>query len=454
MLSKLFTQKRNSAAESTSDTAVMNMIDQTQATIRFRPDGTIVTANQNFLDVTGYSLEEIVGGHHSMFLSQKDKETPEYARFWLDLAEGKAFTDQFPRVAKSGQTIWIQATYAPLFDDNQNVVEVMKIATDITERQRGIMSIAQALEALSEGDLQGELEVSAIADLREIGLSFRKALLQLSNSISEVQEIASGVERTASEMGSASSELSKRTETQAATLEETAAAIEELTATVRASAKGASEVETAAIEAKRTAEKGGIVVKQGIEAMSLIESSSLKIANIISVIDDIAFQTNLLALNAGVEAARAGEAGRGFAVVASEVRNLAQRASSAAGEIKLLIKASSEHVTSGVHLIGNAGQELDKIIEVVAAISTNVSEIAKGASEQATTLNEINTGVAQLDSVTQHNAAMVEQTTAAGQALASDARKLTRAVSAFKTGNHGFTSTPLPSTQMMQRAAM
>ena len=179
--------------------------------------------------------------------------------------------------------------------------------------------------------------------------------------------------------------------------------------------------------------KGGQVVNDTVEAMALIEESSTQISKIIAVIDDIAFQTNLLALNAGVEAARAGDAGRGFAVVASEVRALAQRASDAAREIKALIDKSSGHVSNGVSLVDRAGDELKKIIEGVATISTHVVEIARGTSEQFSSLEEINGAISQLDQVTQHNAAMVEETAAAGTNLANDARELAKQVSTFQT---------------------
>ncbi|MCG7628474.1 methyl-accepting chemotaxis protein [Epibacterium sp. MM17-32] len=410
------------------------MIDKTQATIRFQSDGTIIEANENFLSTVGYSLDEIVGRHHSMFVDEEYARSEEYSNFWTQLAAGESFTDQFPRVTKHGDIVWIQATYAPLHDHEGNVIGVMKIASDITERQTGVAEIAKALEDLSNGNLELTFQKSNLPDLRLIGDNLEKASQRLRASISMVQEISSAIERTSREICEASSDLSKRTETQAATLEQTAAAMEELTATVRQSAEGASEVEASTVEAKKTAENGGAVVAKGVEAMARIESSSQQITNIISVIDDIAFQTNLLALNAGVEAARAGEAGRGFAVVASEVRGLAQRSSEAAGEIKALITESSSHVKAGVELVGNAGEELEKIINVVATIADNIADIARGASEQSITLGEINTGVAQMDSVTQHNAAMVEETTAAGQTLASDADKLASSISSFRVG--------------------
>ncbi|MFV1947756.1 methyl-accepting chemotaxis protein [Phaeobacter sp. A86a-3e] len=428
---------KKKSAESTMQQSVMDMIDRTQAMIQFEPDGTIIEANANFLGAIGYPLEEIQGKHHSMFVDPDYARSESYAEFWRDLAAGKAFTDQFPRVAKSGKTIWIQATYAPVLDSEGKTIRVIKLASDITARQNCVEEISRALEALSDGDLSYRVPTSDLPDMRVLCDAFNKAQDTLMGAVETVKAVAEAVGSTASEISQSSSELSHRTETQAATLEETAAAIEELTSTVRSAADGAREVEEIVSNARVTAEESGEVVNSAVTAMSQIEESSGKISQIISVIDDIAFQTNLLALNAGVEAARAGEAGRGFAVVASEVRALAQRSSDAAGEIKQLITESSQYVGNGVKLVRRAGEELQKIIGSVSTISGHVSQIATGAAEQSVTLVEINTGVSQLDQVTQHNAAMVEEATAASQTLSNDANELTRQISIFKTGSGG-----------------
>lgn len=434
----LFFKKKSQSESSDAglSMAIANMIERTQATIEFDTKGNIVSANKNFLDTVGYTLDEIVGKHHSMFVDDDYAQSQDYAEFWTGLAEGRAFTDQFPRVTKNGERIWIQATYGPGYDAKGKVNRVVKVATNVTARRRGLEAVAAGLNALEKGDLGARVVVSEIPDIGDLGRAFNRSVEQLEETVSTAKEVSTGVGRTASNISHSSQELSQRTESQAATLEETAAAIEELTSTVQAAADGAKKVEVIVGEAKSLASHSGVVVDEAIDAMSKIESSSEEISKIISVINDIAFQTNLLALNAGVEAARAGEAGRGFAVVASEVRALAQRSADAAGEIKQLIEQSKHHVGNGVDLVGKTGDELKQIIDSVGTISNHVSDIARGAQEQSTTLVEINSGVSQLDQVTQQNVAMVEESSGVSQALSSDADQLMRQLNVFKTKNN------------------
>ncbi|OED48356.1 chemotaxis protein [Rhodobacteraceae bacterium (ex Bugula neritina AB1)] len=310
------------------------------------------------------------------------------------------------------------------------------------KRSRVVGVLSSKLSALSHGDLTAQITEVFPEDYEQLRQDFNATAKNLSGTVEQVIAAASSIRSGAAEISQASDDLSHRTESQAATLEQTAAALDELTASVKSAAEGARSVEATMDEAKEEARTSGEVVQSAVSAMTEIEESSTKISQIISVIDDIAFQTNLLALNAGVEAARAGEAGRGFAVVASEVRALAQRSSDAAMEIKVLISDSSGQVARGVDLVGKAGDALQSIVSQVSHISQLVSGIAEGAAEQSTGLNEINTGVTQLDQVTQQNAAMVEEATAAGHMLKTDASKLSDLVAHFKIAGGSLPAAP------------
>ncbi len=300
------------------------------------------------------------------------------------------------------------------------------------EQHDVVQHLSSGLVRLSRGDFSQHIDAEFSGSHEKLRQNFNLTIDTLSGTVSRVIQASGSISNGAAEISQASDDLSHRTESQAATLEQTAAALDQLTVSVKAAADGARSVESTMDEAKHEAKSSEEVVQNAVSAMTEISNSSSHIGQIITVIDDIAFQTNLLALNAGVEAARAGEAGRGFAVVASEVRGLAKRSSEAAMEIKVLINASAEQVGRGVDLVGKAGAALNTIVGRVNEISELVSDITEGAVEQSTGLAEINIGVTQLDQVTQQNAAMVEQSTAAGYLLKADAVKLTEVVAGFK----------------------
>lgn len=308
--------------------------------------------------------------------------------------------------------------------------EVVKTATAAQEQVVG--ALGAGLSKLAASDLTHRIEQSFPADYERLRVDFNRAMDAVSEVMTAVTEATSGINNGASDIRQASDDLSQRTEQQAASLEETAAAMDEITGTVRETAAGASRANAVVAEAREDAEQSGDVVRRAVDAMNGIERASAEISEIITVIDGIAFQTNLLALNAGVEAARAGDAGRGFAVVASEVRALAQRSADAAKDVKAKIMASSEQVEVGVELVSETGKALQRIIGRIGDISALVGTIASSATQQANGLQQVNTAVSEMDGVTQQNAAMVEQATAAARSLAEEADELARRVSQFR----------------------
>ncbi|PDS40819.1 methyl-accepting chemotaxis protein [Rhizobium anhuiense] len=292
-------------------------------------------------------------------------------------------------------------------------------------------TLGDGLRRLAGGDVSFQLAEPFAEEYEQLREDFNTSLKQLGTAIGAVLQTVHSIDNGTREIASGAQDLSKRTEQQAASLEETAAALDEITTNVATASKRTDEARNVAQEANVSAERSAAVVSQAEQAMRRIEDSSEQISNIIGVIDEIAFQTNLLALNAGVEAARAGEAGKGFAVVAQEVRELAQRAATAAKEIKGLIEKSSVEVGTGVKLVLETGQSLKSIGDHVSQINQLMAAIATSAREQSTGLAEINTAVNQMDQSTQQNAAMVEQSTAAAASLSSEATRLRELVNQF-----------------------
>jgi methyl-accepting chemotaxis protein len=524
-------------------------VSKAQAVIEFTLDGTILTANQNFLDTMGYSLEEIRGKHHSMFAEAGVAQSAEYRAFWAKLARGEYDAGQYKRIARGGREVWIQASYNPIYDMSGKPFKVVKYATDISAQrkvarmnaafkgaldnvtanvmiadmdlnimymndaarvlmsngqadfrkdlpnfdatrlvgtnidtfhknpahQRGMLArldktfssalkiggrtmriIANPMlgeggerlgtvvewadrtqEVAVEAEVQTMVAAAVKGDVdRRIDVAGKEGFfLNLSNGINELTasmaevvsqvKVAAGeVSRGAEEISQGNANLSQRTEEQASSLEETASSMEEMTSTVKQNADNAGQANQLALAAREQAEKGGAVVAKAVKAMTEINDASSKIANIIGVIDEIAFQTNLLALNAAVEAARAGEQGRGFAVVATEVRNLAGRSATAAKEIKALIQDSVKKVEDGSTLVEQSGATLEQIVGAVKKVTDIVAEIAAASNEQSAGIEQVNKAVMQLDELTQQNAALVEQASAASQSMAEQARGL------------------------------
>jgi methyl-accepting chemotaxis protein len=543
--------------KSTEYEGELRAVSNAQAVIEFTTDGTILAANENFLKAVGYGLEEIRGQHHGMLLDAVQRSSAEFRAFWARLAAGEGEAGQYRRFGKGGREVWLQSTYNPIRDMDGKPFKVVEYSTDITaqvrqsalnaafkgaldnlssnvmvvdtdlniiymnDAMRDMMSGAQedfrrdlprfdasrllgasidsfhrnpahqrnllagldraftsqitiggrilrisvnpmvdadgkrlgtvlewadrTAELGIEADIKALVQSATSGDLTqrmdlhgksgvfaEIGKGINQLTENMSEVVSLVQASATEVSRCAVEISQGNADLSQRTEEQAASLEETASSMEEMTSTVKQNADNASQASQLATAARDLADKGGSVVGQAMRAMTEINDASRKIVDIIGVIDEIAFQTNLLALNAAVEAARAGEQGRGFAVVASEVRNLAGRSATAAKEIKGLIQDSVRKVGEGSQLVTQSGQTLDQIVTAVKKVSDIVGEIAGASREQSAGIEQVNKAVVQLDEMTQQNAALVEQASAASQSMADQARGLSEMMERYQ----------------------
>jgi methyl-accepting chemotaxis protein len=420
-------------------------IDKVMGIIEFDLKGNILAVNENFMNVTGYSENEIVGNHHSMFIDSVYKTSKEYKDFWDKLSRGEADRGAYKRLAKGGKEVWLQASYNPIFDASGRPFKVVKYATDITEQHRAseileaaVEETQHVIESAMAGDLTSRVPLEgksgAIASLCD---GVNALMDKMTEVLLSVREAGETINTAAGEISTGNNDLSQRTEQQASSLEETASSMEQLSSTVKQNAENAKQANQLAAAASGVAVKGGQVVGDVVTTMSEINSSARKIEDIISVIDGIAFQTNILALNAAVEAARAGEQGRGFAVVAGEVRNLAQRSASAAKEIKELISDSVNKVQEGTRLVENAGSTMTEIVSSVQRVTDIMGEISAASSEQSSGIDQVNTAITSMDEVTQQNAALVEEAAAAAESLVDQAISLMEVVGNFKLKGAG-----------------
>jgi len=446
----------DASLKAADDALRIEAISHAQAVVEFDLDGTVRAANENFLNAFGYRLDDVKGKNHGMFVDADYRQSLAYRQFWDALRRGENQVGLFKRTGAHGREVWVQASYNTLIKPSGEPYRVVKYATDITEQVRMKKGLDDA--TLEQTRVKQELD-SAVADTQSVVKSaidgnlmsripmqgktgeiaalcggintLLEATMTLITSIkTAAQEVQSG----AVEISRGNIDLSQRTEQQASSLEQTASSMEQMTSSVKQTADNAGQANQLATAARQQAENGGAIVASAVTAMSQINTSSKKIADIIGVIDEIAFQTNLLALNAAVEAARAGEQGRGFAVVASEVRNLAGRSATAAKEIKSLIQDSVAKVEEGSKLVDQSGKALEDIVASVKKVNDIVSEIAAASREQSSGIEQVGKAVAQMDEVTQQNAALVEESAAASQSIVDQAQGLNDVVARYQVG--------------------
>jgi len=411
----------------------LDAIDRANAVAEFDLSGNLIAANSSYQKIFDADQESVLLGRNLKQMLHKDSvDTGEYASMWCTLNDGDFVSGEFRHQTNNGDLRWVSGSFNPILDTSGKISKFVMFGQDVSSRKQAIDNIACTLADLEQGDLTSRVEGEFDVEFNLLRDSLNTSMEKLQLSMRDILDVANGVTQGANEIARGNADLRSRVESQAAALEQTASTMEEMTASAKNSAENAALVNERALETGDSANQGKDVVANAISSMCEISSASKRIADIISVIDEIAFQTNLLALNAAVEAARAGEQGRGFAVVAGEVRNLAQRSAQAAKEIGTLIKDSVDKVDEGTELVNTSGKMLEEITQKVLEVTQMVSEITGASRGQLSGIQQANTAVASMDSMTQQNAALVEEATAASADMSNAVEKMRRDLQFFQ----------------------
>ena len=387
----------------------LNAIDRANLVLELDLNGHIQLANDNLLKAVGYSASELKGKHLNKLMATDFSHTDASREIWRKLEAGDFASGEYKFADSRGEAVWISGSFNPILGEDGKPVSYVAYAINVTTRKNAINAISESLLALSDGDLTTRVNGSFDAEFNRVKDAFNSSVKRIQETLLTIHAVSDEVSQVADDLVLANRNLSARSESTAATLEETAASIEELTSASQANSDNANSAYTMAEQSEQSAERGQQVVEKAVTAMQKINESSIRIADIIEVINDIAFQTNLLALNAAVEAARAGDQGRGFAVVAGEVRNLAQRSASSAKEIEQLIKASNQNVKVGTELVNSSGDTLKEINHSILKVNEMIRDIRDSSEQQLAGITQINVSVADIDQATQQNVTMVEE---------------------------------------------
>lgn len=428
------------------EAAVLAAISKSQAVIEFSLDGTVLTANENFLNVLGYTLGEIQGKHHSMFVEASFRNSPAYREFWDKLNRGDFLSEQFKRIGKGGNVVWIQASYNPIFDVNGKPYKVVKFATDVTEQEAKVGSLLSVVAAAAKGDLTEPITVTGDDAVGRMAVGLDRLLSDLRESITSIGQTAMGVASSSEELSAISQQLttssvdaehqaqsaSTGSEQVSSNVSIVAASSEEMLASIR-------EISKSATEAARVAKTAVNMADETNATISKLGVSSSEIGKVIKVITSIAQQTNLLALNATIEAARAGEAGKGFAVVANEVKELAKETARATEEISQKIDAIQTDTKAAVKAIGEVSEIINQVNDISSTIASAVeeqtattNEIGRNVSDAARGTSEIARNISLVAQATLQTTSGAKDTQTAAHALTQMASQLQLLVSRFK----------------------
>ncbi len=404
--------------ESIDRAGQMRAVNRSQAVIEFTPEGKILRANENFCNALGYRESELIGQSHRIFVDPAEAATPEYAQFWRDLGNGKFFASEYLRKTRSGEDIWIQATYNAILDDAGNTVKVVKYATDITARKRAISHFTRVLMKVSTGDFSEHIDEPFPEDLEPLKRALNGTLEALNDVVHSIRDIATEVVSSAAAINDTGATMAESSAQLASAVEESSAAVAQINVSIEQNSDTAKTTNEMANTAAKDASAGGSTVVTAIEAMR-------EIAAKVSIIDEIAFQTNLLALNASVEAARAGEQGKGFAVVASEVGSLAKRSQTAAKEI-------GEVAADSVRSANDAGQRIAEVVPIVEKTAMLMGNLRVSSDEQAASAKQLQQVMNQVNEVTQRSSTTADNLNETANDLSVMANELNQKLIGFR----------------------
>jgi methyl-accepting chemotaxis protein len=420
-------------------------IGKAQAVIEFDMQGTILCANDNFLSVMDYTLDDVKGEHHRIFCEPEYASSADYKRFWQKLNRGEFDSGRYKRIGNHGKEVWIQATYNPIMDLNGKPYKVVKYAIDITDQvnleantrtkaqndSRKVDELLQSVARAAQGDLTCSIKVEGDEPIDLLAEGIKKMIQDLRAVIGEVVNAAGGLSGSSKTIAERSNGVAAGAQALGATVEQMNASIDGLTHSINSIADNTRNADQLAKSTQSEAEAGAKAVAKSIEAMDLINRSSEDIGEIVKVISEIAGQTNMLAFNAAIEAARAGEHGLGFSVVADEVRKLAERSSQATKEISKLINESVKRVSIGSEISKQASDAFDKIVAGVAKTTLAISDISHAADEQLLTAKEVSTAIGYIAEETEKSAANCDSIARSTDALNQKAGDLNQTVSGF-----------------------
>lgn len=424
----------------------LDAINRAMAVIEFDLEGKILAVNDNFLQVMGYSRQEVVGHHHRMFVESSYAQSSEYPRFWNRLARGEYFARTYKRVAKGGRIVWIEATYNPIFGSDGKPVKVVKYAMDVSANpntrllKNVVQDAVDLLEAVAKGDLtrdfQQEYRDYELTMFYPLVLQLQAAIQQmlqsLQSSVGEASKVSHTVRDVAQSVSGNAEQLRLGMKSQLSALQTMASQMQAMNHSVQTNTQTSQEVAVMARNMQQQTKEGMSVMQQTINAMQAMSASSTQIVDIVAMIDAISFQTNLLALNAAVEAARAGEHGRGFAVVAGEVRELANKSANAAKDIRQLIGDSLARIQTGTRLADQSGDMLDAINHHITQVAEKVDQIAQSSTVQSDVIQQVSYSVNQVERITEANNEQVHSANAAAESLSKEADTLHSNMSYFK----------------------